>query len=126
MDDKPNKPKRRIVMPPNKEPKIETTIVPTLESLMSDAMSIIGSELARYRQKTSRGVTLDLKEARAVQSYMESLVKLSKEDRERTRAEDLVNLSDEELKQLAAEVLKVDFKSDKPAEPAKPVEPEEE
>lgn len=114
MSDNPKKPSRRIVLPPNKETKkIETTIVPTLESLMSDAMSIIGSELARYRQKTSRGVTLDLKEARAVQSYMESLVKLSREDRERSRSEDLTNLSDEELKQLAAEVLKVDFKSDK-------------
>jgi hypothetical protein len=118
MSDEPTKPRRRIVMPPDKTPKpeLEVTVVPTLESLMSDAMSIIGSELSRYRQKTSRGVTLDLKEARAVQSYMESLVKLSKEDRERSRAEDLPNLSDEELKQLASEVLKVDFKTNKPEE----------
>lgn len=108
----PNKPKKRIVMPPRREIKSEATLVPTLESLMSDALFIIGSELSRYRQKASRGVTLDLKEARAVQSYMESLVKLSKEDRERARSEDLTNLSDEELKELAKEVLKIDHNKD--------------
>jgi hypothetical protein len=110
------KPTRRIVLPKKKEIREPAQLVPTLEGLMSDAMSIIGSELSRYKQKTSRGVTLDLKEARAVQSYMEALVKLSREDRERARAEDLTNLSDDELKDLAKEVLRLDLESGKSTE----------
>lgn len=106
-----DKPKKRIVLP-SKRGEIPTVVAsPTVETLMEDVMSIIGNEIARYKAKSTRGVTLDLKEARVVQAYMDTLVKLSKEERERARAEDLTNLSDEELKQLAAEVLKVDFKN---------------
>ena len=100
------KPKRRIVLPPDAKVSGSPVVVPTLENLLSDALSVIGGELARYAQKSKRGVTLDLKEARAVQGYMNALIQLSKEERERARAEDLANLSDEELKQLANEVLK--------------------
>lgn len=106
------KPRKRIILPSDKRGQIDPpTIVPTLESLLSDALSIIGGELAQYRSKSKRGVTLDLKEARAVQGYMEALIKLSREDRERARSEDLTNLSDEELRQLATEVLKIDNSS---------------
>ena len=108
MSDKPELTGRRIKLPSKRGEIDQVTVVPTLESLMSDALAIIGNELARYRSKSSRGVTLELKEARAVQSYMEALVKLSREDRERARAEDLTNLSDEELMTLANEVIKID------------------
>lgn len=104
-----DKPKKRIVMPKKRGEIDELSVVPTLEALMSDALTIIGNEIARYKAKTARGITLDLKEARVVSQYMDSLVKLSKEDRERARSEDLTNLSDEELKALASEVLKLDF-----------------
>lgn len=100
---------KRIVLPPKRGEVSEVTVVPTLTSLMDDGLSIIGSELARYRAKSSRGVTLDLKEARIVAQYLKAIVDLSKEDRERARAEDLANLTDEELRQLATEVLRVDI-----------------
>lgn len=106
------KTKRKIILPERKRGEIsEVNVVPTLESLMSDGLAIIGSELAAYRAKSKRGVMLDLKEARVIQAYMDAVVKLSKEDRERARAEDLANLSDEELKQLASEVLKLDLEN---------------
>jgi hypothetical protein len=101
-------PKRRIVLPKkyNQIEDKDVVMVPKLESLMTDALSIIGAELAHYRSKSGRGVTLDLKEARVIQAYMDSLVKMSKEAREQARAEDLSDLSNEELLQLATELNK--------------------
>lgn len=84
-----------------------TTVIPNIDTLMNDALSIIASELHKYRHKTSGTSVLDLKEARALQGYMETLVKLSKENREQARADDLANLTDEELAQLASQVLKL-------------------
>lgn len=113
LEPKVDKPKRRYVKPrfatkPGESQRTEiTTVVPNIDTLMNDALSIISSELYKYRLKTSKDIPLDLKEARAIQGYMETLVKLSKENREQARADDLANLSDEELAQLAAQVLKL-------------------
>ena len=73
---------------------------------MNDALAIIGSELAQYRNKTKRGITLDLKEARVIANYMDTLTRASKESREQARAEDLSELSNEELLQLATQLAK--------------------
>jgi len=102
------KPRRRIVMPQktNQVKPEDITVVPTLNSLMNDALSIIGAELAQYRQKTSKGITLDLKEARVIANYMDTLTRASKESREQARAEDLSELSNEELLQLATQLAK--------------------
>lgn len=102
------RPKKRIKLPAktNQVTTEDTVVLPSLTALLEDAKSIIGSELAQYRHKVKRGITLDLKEARAVQGYMETLVKLSKEERENSRAEDLSSLSNEELLQLATELTK--------------------
>ncbi len=97
--------RRRIIVPSHK-PQDNVTVVPQLDALMNDALSIIGAELAQYRSKTKRGVTLDLKEARAVQGYLDTMVKLSKEHREAARAADLADLTDEELLQLATQLAK--------------------
>jgi len=99
----PAKPKRRIVLPKktNQVSQSDVTVVPTLDALLTDAKAIIGAELAQYRHKVKKGITLDLKEARAVQGYLDTLVKLSKEERETAQLEDLSNLSDEELLKLA-------------------------
>ena len=100
-------PKRRLAMPKQKDnlvSKDEVTVVPTLNSLMNDALAIIGAELAQYRSKTKRGVTLDLKEARVIANYMDTLTRASKESREQARAEDLSDLSNEELLQLATTI----------------------
>lgn len=108
--------RRKIVMPQKTNQIDEVTVVPTLDALMNDAMSIIGAELTRYKQKSNRGVTLDLKESRAVQGYMETLVKLSRESREQARADDLSQLTDEELLQLASQVVKGQLPSPKKLE----------
>lgn len=100
--------KKRRVIVPNKKQEIDANnmmVVPPVEALMADALSIIGNELARFRAKSNRGVSLEYKECRAVQMYMDALVKLSREERERARSEDLSNLSDDELRQLAESVL---------------------
>ena len=98
---------KRIVLPPKKRPiSLETSsVIPATELLLHDAKAIIGAELAHYRSKAVRGVTLDPKEARIVQGYLESLVKIQREEREMSEAQDLSSLSDSELMHLAKRVL---------------------
>ena len=99
--------RRKIILPPKKN-KIdlgEAHIIPATELLLHDAKAIIGAELSKYRAMVQRGVTLDPKQARIVQGYLESLVKIQKEESEQTRSEDLSQLSNEELLKLAASVL---------------------
>lgn len=103
-----DKPKRRIILP-KKTNQVEIkdiVVIPTLNSLMNDALAIIGAELSQYRSKTKRGVTLDLKEARVIANYMDTLTRASKESREQARAEDLADLSNEELLQIATQLAK--------------------
>ena len=99
---------KRIVLPPKKRPiSLETSsVIPATELLLHDAKAIIGAELAHYRSKAVRGVTLDPKEARIVQGYLESLVKIQREEREMADAQDLSAMSDVELLRLAKRVLK--------------------
>jgi hypothetical protein len=98
---------KRIILPPKKRKvSLETSsIIPATELLLHDAKAIIGAELAHYRSKAVRGVTLDPKEARIVQGYLESLVKIQREEREVSETQDLSNLSDTELLHLAKRVL---------------------
>lgn len=96
-DNNLNLPNRKIVQLNSSD----VTVVPQVDTLISDALSIIGAELAFYRSKAKKGLNLDLKEAKVVQSYVEALVKLNKEARESARQEDLSNLSNEELLSLA-------------------------
>ena len=98
---------RRIILPSKKKKvTLETSsIIPATELLLHDAKAIIGAELAHYRSKAVRGVTLDPKEARIVQGYLESLVKIQREEREIAEAQDLSALSDSELMHLAKRVL---------------------
>ena len=98
---------RRIILPSKKQKVTLATssIIPATELLLHDAKAIIGAELAHYRSKAVRGVTLDPKEARIVQGYLESLVKIQREEREMSEAQDLSALSDSELMRLAKRVL---------------------
>ena len=98
---------KRIILPPKKRRvSLETSsIIPATELLLHDAKAIIGAELAHYRSKAVRGVTLDPNEARIVQGYLESLVKIQREEREMAEAQDLSTLSDTELLHLAKRVL---------------------
>ena len=101
-----DKPKRILLPPKKRSVTLETSsIIPATELLLHDAKAIIGAELAHYRSKAVRGVTLDPKEARIVQGYLESLVKIQREEREIADAQDLSAMSDSELMRLAKRVL---------------------
>lgn len=103
-----NKERRRIVIknPLDPEPtKTAPTIVPESNSLINDALVVIGSELAYYRGKVKRGNTLDLKEARVLNQYVESLIKISKEIREAAKEHDFANMSTEEILELVKGLL---------------------
>ena len=110
-DEKP----KRIILPPKKKTiTLETSsVIPATELLLHDAKAIIGAELAHYRSKAVRGVTLDPKEARIVQGYLESLVKIQREEREIAETQDLSALSDVELMHLAKRVLENNNKQTK-------------
>ena len=110
-DEKP----KRIILPPKKRSVTleSSSIIPATELLLHDAKAIIGAELAHYRSKAVRGVTLDPKEARIVQGYLESLVKIQKEEREIAETQDLSSLSDTELMHLAKRVLENNNKQTK-------------
>ena len=109
-----NKPKRILLPPKKKTVTLETSSVnPATELLLHDAKAIIGAELAHYRSKAVRGVTLDPKEARIVQGYLESLVKIQREEREIAETQDLSALSDVELMHLAKRVLENNNKQTK-------------
>ena len=103
---------KRIILPPKKRTVTleSSSIIPATEMLLHDAKAIIGAELAHYRSKAVRGVTLDPKEARIVQGYLESLVKIQREEREIAETQDLSTLSDVELLHLAKRVLEVNNK----------------
>lgn len=102
-DFKPKREAKRITIP--NKPSI--SIIQTTDALLDDAKMIIAAELARYRSKSVRGISLDLKEARVVTGYIAELTKLQREERESARQQDLSNLTDEELLQLAGQVLGV-------------------
>ena len=108
------KPKRIILPPKKRSVTLESSsIIPATELLLHDAKAIIGAELAHYRSKAVRGVTLDPKEARIVQGYLESLVKIQREEREIAETQDLSALSDTELMHLAKRVLENNNKQTK-------------
>lgn len=99
--------RRRIIMPPTKVKLTmqDTILVPDIGSAMSNGITIIANELAHYCSKTARGVSLDLKEARAVREYIAALVMLSKEAREAAKADDLSSMSNEDLLALATKLV---------------------
>jgi len=102
------KPKRRIILPKVQD----TNVIPKVENLLSDAMIILSTELSRYKDKVvKRGAMLDLKEARVVANYIESITKLNKEARESARMNDFSKMSDQELRELMDTVLGVKAES---------------
>ena len=111
-----------------------TIVIPTVDKLLGDALSIISHELTHYKIKVSKGLVLDQRESRSVQGYMETLVKLSREAREAQKQHDLSSLTDEEISKLAEEIvqskvmpnkLKPKHKDEVEDQNFKPVETEE-
>lgn len=102
------RPKRRIIE--NKSPQVREVpvlAVPSVQSLLDDALGVVGSEIVRLKFKTMKAAGdksappgLNATEARMLQGYIRSLVELSKEAREREDEMDLANMTDDELIEL--------------------------
>ena len=118
--------KRRIQAPPvryitpvKEDPR--QIVVPKIENLLSDAMVIIHMELKRYKDKvTKRGEHLTAQEARIITNYSEAVSKLNREARESARMADFSAMTEEELYELAGNILKPkrsEAKSDPKPEP---------
>lgn len=101
MSENKNAPKRIIPMnTPAKKVEANLVIEPSVPALLNDALSVISTEILRFKMKTSTGKPLDLAEARVLQGYIKSLTDLSREARERDDNTDLTNITDEELFKL--------------------------
>lgn len=85
-------PTRRII------PKQSSIVsVPQADTLIADALHIIQTEMVQFASKHRSGKSLSLAEARVLQGYIKSLTDLSKESRERAKADDLSGMSNEEM-----------------------------
>ena len=86
----------RKILPSKRGNVSGVTVVPAVEALTSDAKAIIGQQLALLRAKSDKGVTLSDKETRQITSYLDSLVRLLREEREAAKQEDLQGYTMEE------------------------------
>jgi hypothetical protein len=79
-----------------------------IENTLNTALGVVSEQLQKLAMK-SRTATFDEKESRILQSYIKSLVELSRENREQEKndleLEKLKELSNDELLQLANEHL---------------------
>lgn len=106
--------KKRII--PKSSVELQVITDPSIDQLISDAKNIIAIEIAKYSAKVRRNAVqqfLSPQEARIVQGYMETLVKIQKEKREADDARDLANMSTEELIKLVTAAKEASSKGDK-------------
>lgn len=99
---------KKIILPENQRTFSKVVAGPfdnTPDTVISTAMQAVAMEVTKLHTKVSRGNSLDQKEARILQGYIKSMVELSRELRERDRADDLSKLSTEELQKIAANLI---------------------
>jgi hypothetical protein len=111
---------RRIIVPLQKsgDGVVRVDRVNSVSGMLDRALGIIDEQLIKIGLK-SRTATLDEKEARVLQGYVKSLVELSKEEREREKADktpdELKEMSDAELLELANSKLAAIKEPNKPS-----------
>lgn len=75
--------------------------IPEPDTLIADILNIFQKEITQFANKSRLGIiqgkTLPAEDARVLQGYAKMLVELSKEGRERQKAEDLSKMTDAEL-----------------------------
>ncbi len=99
---------KRIKLPPEKQTRMDLKMITTevsVESVLDDAMQTAAMEVARYRMKVARGNTLDPKEARIIQGWIETLIKAKKEQRETEKDAKMDKMSNEQLLEIARRVV---------------------
>lgn len=94
---------RRVIIPRGSQHLVsrnDVIITPGVNNVLSDALNVISTEVARFSGKVRNGKPLEEREARTLQGYVRALVELSREERERAKTEDLSRLTTEELAAL--------------------------
>lgn len=71
-------------------------VVPERSIVLEDMLQVAWVEVGRLKKKQSAGVSLDAKEVRTLTGLVESVTKLSKEQRENEKGFDPGSLTDEE------------------------------
>src|SRR5690242_2484931 len=75
--------------------------IPEPDTLIADILNIFQKEITQFANKSRNGIlagkNLSPEDARVLQGYAKQLVELSKEARERQKAEDLSKMTDAEL-----------------------------
>jgi hypothetical protein len=99
-----NRPTKRILV--QSAPKSQPTLAvkADAERIMDDLLSIIETEVIKYKHITSTGKSLDLKEARVLQGYAKCLSELLKEQRERQDDQKWGDMTTEEIVALVGKV----------------------
>lgn len=83
------------------------SLVPTIENVMNDAISLLAKEVAEMQSKYTRpGMSMDIRDATKLSKYVKALVELSREERAREQADDLSKMSNDQLIEMAAQHLK--------------------
>ena len=93
-------PRRRLAPPlkPMAEPRIDPPTDPKLETMLTDIMLILATEISRYKAKVmNRDQPLDGKEARIIRDYAETIKVLNKETRETAKTKDFTKMTDAEI-----------------------------
>lgn len=95
-------PRRRVIVPQKSDPvqASSMTLLPDAPTLIQDALSVIATEIVKFKIKVSKGHSLDINEGRLLNNYIKSLCELSKESREREADMDLASMDDESLLSL--------------------------
>lgn len=109
MDDQdsnePRRPTRRHLTVIKSHSKL--SLVPTVENVMNDAISLLAKEVAEMQQRYSRpGVPMDIRDAAKLSKFVKSLIEISREERAREAADDLSKMSNEQLMEMAAAHMK--------------------
>lgn len=88
-----------VGLPAKQVTDVTIILAPTVNTLTSDALSIIQTEIARYKKKSNDG-KLDQADHRIIQGYLKSLSELDRVNRGREDDMDLANMNDKELLEL--------------------------
>lgn len=112
---KPKRNRHFTVVQTNKK----LSLVPTVENVMNDAISILAKEVAELKNRLNRpGVAMSAEESTKLSKIVKSLVDISREERARESVDDLSNLTNEQLIELARkQMLEIQNSAAKKAKP---------
>ena len=90
-------------MSDGKKLRIDTAEAHTVESVLADALQIIGAEIAKLKPGSRSLGQMDPLEAKVLSSFVDLTIKLSREQREAALGHRVEELSDDKLDLLLQE-----------------------